>query len=162
VRVAILCPGPSLPKTWDGNADVTIAVNRAALLHAPDWFCAGDIETFQRIKVRPRVGYCGSDYALGMVGDELPTDLQRFGWKGLPLPNQDSECNFSAVAATAFAAHLGAKSVRMYGADMCGLHDFDGDPGTWRNDARWEKERAELAGVVAHINRLGVAFERVI
>ncbi len=163
MRVAILCPGPSLPKTWDGtDRALTIAVNKAALFCSPDWFCAGDPHTFQAYKIRPRVGICGSDYAINLMGDELPRDVRRVRWSALQLPNMTSECNYSAVAATALAAHIGATSIYMHGADMCGMSDYTGIDGPSRDTVRWDKERKELQSVIQYIQRLGITFERIL
>jgi hypothetical protein len=50
VRVAVCCPGPSLPRRWFGRIgyDCVYAVNRAMIIvPEADWLSAGDIAFFE-------------------------------------------------------------------------------------------------------------------
>jgi hypothetical protein len=178
-RVAILCPGPSLRRTWSDElrADyiVTIGVNHACGAFAVDWLCAADLPTvFAKLRRLPDSGVIAPlnviDALQSGAGAELwnegnppwdPTPwcskLGLHHWEHLDLANRDAPCNYSAVAALAYAVQFRAV-VDVYGADMRGTAGVDGIGGENRSDERWERERRDLAAVVA---RSGARVRRI-
>lgn len=148
-RVAILCPGPSLPSAWSGantgDYQHIIAVNRAAHLVQCDWWCALDASTFSLWgwpERPPRVGLCGGvAHMLGDAGQMVTSGLSL-----IACAAPDGCQGFSSLAAIGFAfEHLQAESVDLFGADMSGAADFAGEETGGRTAARWKDERAGLA-----------------
>lgn len=74
--------------------------------------------------------------------------------------------SFSATAALIVAAHLGGKTIDVYGADWTDEPDFDGksinlNPHE-RNEARWKTERQIWVAVVNYLATEGVEVNRKI
>lgn len=149
MKVAILCPGPSLARTWSRKPEYTliIAVNRAILHESCHWWSVGDWTTVQDIAGRPTNGIVSQDDTIRFIrggslisADRVPPQLLR--WSELPTPHPA----YSMVAALGLAAHLGAKDVDIYGDDKSGDKDWDGHmAGKNRGDERWARERTVLA-----------------
>jgi hypothetical protein len=178
-RIAILCPGPSLRRTWSdelrGSYITTIGVNHACGAFAVDWLCAADLPTvFAKLRRLPDTGVITPrnvhEAVFNGTGSELwnegnppwdPTPWRRrmsvAFWEHLDLANRDAPCNYSAVAALAYAVQFRAE-VDVYGADMRGTAGVDGIGGENRSDERWERERRDLAAVVA---RSGARVRRI-
>lgn len=149
MRAAILCPGPSLARTWTSGLayDVRIAVNRAILHETCHWWSVGDWTTAQDIAGRPTNGIVSQDDTIRFIrgGSLIPADRtppQLLKWSELPTPNPA----YSMIAALGLAAHLGATDVDIYGDDKSGEKDWDGHTaGKNRGDERWARERTVLA-----------------
>lgn len=161
-RIAILSSGPSLLKFDPSERfDLRIGVNRAATVHACDWWVAGDEQAIWRhtkdpdaerqglVIGRPGVFTLSPAWAAIMHGDKALFDSFRewFNWDSdraraiCPPPQWDQ---WSAGAAIILAAHCGATELHIFGMDMAGSVDFAGfnDPGGSRyNPPRWETER---------------------
>ena len=183
MHVAIVCPGPSLLRTWRPigrpRYDRIIAVNYAInYVDDIDWLVGCDLPLFcgcgatNAIRARlPRVGLVtasnvweaittgkGSEY----WNDNQPWDgsawarLQLVTWESLSLVNETAPCNYSVVAALGFAlACPGVQVVDVYGADMVARPGVDGIPGG-RSDERWAAERRDLRAVAARAPRVHV------
>lgn len=160
MHVTVLCPGPSLVRTFAGFGGLTIGVNRAAIAYGCDWWAALDSpliidgeqpsgsprlftsrETFDRL-VRNRSPWADR---MGAVADDLLPPEWRI---------------FTAPAALALAAYLGATRIDVYGADWTDAADFDGvTPTSDRSTARWAREIPIWAAVVEWLGVRGTRVE---
>lgn len=143
MRVAILSCGPSL-STYPGpdSYGIVIAVNRAILGHAAQWWSVGDDLTFGRYYPRlccaPLVWTHTETYRI-IIG--------RFGWiDGAKYKRDERDARWSMFSATAalWLAHiLGADECDCFGCDMAGELNWDGtpEPEARRTEQRWELER---------------------
>lgn len=165
IRVAILCPGPSLPSIWPPPADWqtydhSIAVNRAMDFQPagtkPDWWCCGDEETWAMFQHAgwPRrgiVGRCASVAA--------PAELAAHPVLGM-LPC--AAHNWTACMAVWWASsELRANRIDLFGADMAGAQDFRGQSCHGRSPDRWQAEAQILAELTAMLAGQGVVVARV-
>ncbi len=162
MRVAVVCPGPSLPHRWlswsADRYDLVVAVNRA-LLVVPDadWLSAGDPVLFTRLLpgVRPRVGVV----TMGTTVSEcsgLPAwaGLAWVSWSQIPLiakhHARGRPLNWSVQAALCHAHRLGAAAI-----------DCTGHAGEDRTPERWRREDEDLALTVQLLADAGVAVTRI-
>lgn len=141
-RVAVLCPGPSLPLFPDAIAhqlyDTLIGINRAAIYAPCDFWCCLDSWIFRQIsgvKGSPRKITRGS--AVRSRAPELQNedfiDADR-------LELRAPAGNFSATAAVGYAVeHLQAELIHVYGCDLAGTLDWD-----WFDDHGRPKEGCPL------------------
>src|SRR5580700_2882050 len=149
MKAAILSPGPSLPKTWQGGADVVIAVNRAALAHKCDYWACGDLPALQenvpKLTAKPHL----------FTAEVSLNDFRGQGgvWNGPITTFEDlfpylhpGDCGccwtfLTALAAIVLAASIGASEIDCYGYDWTGTADYDGvEAGANRSDDRWRDE----------------------
>lgn len=171
MRVALLCPGPSLAglDLDRDKYDCTIGVNRAALQEVVGWWVFLDWRVFMEYQppYRPRLlttRACATAVEKRskaeefhaherMVAEDLFDFLphHRVGWT-----------LYSATTALVFAAWLGAKQVDAYGADMHGTQDYDGHTSKTdnRTDKRWATERALWGLVCDELKRCGIKVKR--
>lgn len=167
MRVAVCCPGPSLPQTWkDGDAyDVVYAVNRALLVVRADWLSAGDICLFQTLLggARPLVG----TFTMVPTREMIKAD-KTWGridtWeesRGFIEHRAVRPINWSVQAALVHAADSGATSIDLYGADCTARHDCTGYEGENRNPERWAREEADLAATFGYLSGRGVCVSRI-
>jgi hypothetical protein len=154
MKIAVLCPGPSLAVSWGGGRqayDCRIAVNRAIMHHPCEWWSAGDWPMLQDVDGRPSVGICSQDDAVRLArgGSLIPQTRmpkQFVSWSELPQKNP----GYSMIAAIALAVHLGGVQIDVYGDDKHGAKDWDGQvAGKNRGDARWAKESLVMANTIA-------------
>jgi len=147
-------------------ADVTIAVNRAALRFSCDWWAALDYPTFARCSaevqgspalftagaVLARLKRCGSPWAerFGYTADRLTCSVR--DWTA-----------YTATAALVLAEDLGAVNVDVYGADWTDAPDYDGHrtDDYNRGENRWARERGIWDGVCEWMRGRGVSVERL-
>jgi hypothetical protein len=159
MKVAILCPGPSLAATWDHrftNYDIHIAVNRAILHHRCEWWSVGDWTLLQDVDGRPTIGICSMDDVVrlargGSLIPQMRTPERFVSWSELPHQYP----GYSMVAALALAVHLGGRDIHIYGDDKHGTKDWDGQTaGANRGDERWAKERQVMENVLAKLTAI--------
>lgn len=161
MTAAILCPGPSLANLQAlPPCDVSIAVNRAALRFACDWWAALDHPLFRAIDAQ----VMGSPLLLTRREDRkrhstragIDTETLE-AW----LPHMPTRWGlFSMTAAMVLAASLGAKRIDIYGCDWAiGAADFDGHQfeTNRRQEDRFALEREVYA---ATVNAIGVEVTR--
>ena len=166
MNIAVLCPGPSLAETWPGAPafDLTIGVNRAALIERVDVWAFMDREVFWRTEI---------DYSpLVLTTRTARQSLERRGHgerlrRGGVLDFEDLRDTYpladgplyTSVMAVHYAATLGR--VWVFGADMAGLSDFDGTVRETdrRGDSRWTREREILDRLVAAMPRRVVSVK---
>ncbi len=148
----LLCPGPSLALATVGPADMTIAVNRAAIAFASDawvcrdWVCGettppGGILHWQAEVIGSPVLVSGRDSIEAITRHGRP-------WRGRTCAIDDLMASwpgswtlYSATAALVYAASRGARRVHVWGADMSGTSDWDGrEAGRTRDADRWRRE----------------------
>jgi hypothetical protein len=152
MKVAILCPGPSLVETGKGleesSADLFLAVNLAITYWRPDWWVFGDRVALERtpiehrdadhlcvpLSIRPWIQRHNPGFDTSLCWESLRGD-----WPVLP----DLECNFSTIAALFLARRLGATHIELYGCDMAGTGGIGSDDSV-RTEARWIRERAHF------------------
>lgn len=135
-RIAILCPGRSLPFVWKNSMrtqyEHIIGVNEAAFAYIVDFACYGDIEgrpqNLNIIPIAPR------NQAYG----EMPQL-----WENLLLPRKPAEVNYSSVAALSFALINAPELVDLYGADMGGTTRMNGRPEV-EPASRWANELEDI------------------
>ena len=166
MRVAVCCPGPSLPTTWRGRtgSDLVYAVNRALLVIDADWLCAGDIAFFQNLlgDSRPRIGTftmrdnCDAFRKIGTWGvmeswEEAP---------GFIAHRAIRPVQWSMQAALIHASDKGALSIDLYGCDMRDRTDCTGYDGENRNPERWAREAEDLKATLIYLQGRGVAVTR--
>ena len=144
MSAAVLCPGPSLPRLWPGQAQhvaCVIAVNRAALMFEHDWLMMMDnnpIAVDIVARSAPRVGYLFPPHvaclAWGKSG--VTRDPRTF----LPTRSQMRPIRLSGPSAM-FAAHgLGHTDIHIFGNDMRGDTYADGFPVNNDTAVRWSCE----------------------
>lgn len=162
-RVAVLCPGPSLPKTWRGQPyDAVVAVNRAAD-RGCDWLAAYDWQPIVGNMRHARQGIvtlAGQVKQLSGTGDLQILDVADVLPKGLRYVSM----TFSKLGAMALAGWLGADTVDVYGDDMHGGRYFDGEEcasGGGKNGwMRWARESELTAMTEAHLKAEGLCIRR--
>jgi hypothetical protein len=155
VRIAILCPGPSLKVTWSwrkGTYDLIIGVNAAVEFWPCDWWCVGDWEALTWYKRSPNIGICSIRDALRHVREK--TIALKFPWESLQMISWEDLAihqRFSSIMALGLANTLGATRVDYFGDDKAGNTDYTGQIDPLRSTAgpagndRWGDERAQLA-----------------
>ena len=169
---AIVCPGQSMMVTWPTAAghELVMAVNAAGKMMPHDWLCAGDKSWFRGLlgdSGRPALGILTSPDAIADAREWMP-----FGpilaWDAVPLIGEHARrgrpINWSIQSAMCHAAHLGAKTVRIYGADgarSTSTVDASGYAGEDRTADRWEREENDLAFTTALLGEHGVTVERI-
>lgn len=164
MSIAILCPGPSLQKTWmahgfrhEGKYSLILAVNRAALVQRPHWWVAGDWAYLKNTPARPLLGFCTTREVIGAIqrGVDEPTSVSQIipidrwhaggkemiAWEDLPFQR-----SYSTVAAIGLAIYLRKRvrtfdqDIHIFGDDKSGEADFDGRIGENRGENRWQEE----------------------
>lgn len=160
MQAAILCPGPSLSRLVSVPAcDVSIAVNRAAMRFACDWWAVLDAPLItaigERIQGRPSLFTRRENKRIGPVSFE---DVY-------PFPNAASSY-FTLPGAIALAVHLGATSIDIYGCDWAIGQDGIGDragiaadhsPARFAREVQhFEQVKAWAAGKGIEVNRHGL------
>ena len=166
MRAAILCPGPSLLRSFNADLrpqfDLMVGVNAAAQEFPCDWWVALDSVAFMRyppIGLPNVVVFRGvlNELNAGETGDRFRRHSyidheQLIRETGIP-----SHCRrFTVCLALALAVREGATSVTMFGHDMAGSDDHRGRTCKGRNPKRWANERPLWAEAVAWARGKGV------
>lgn len=159
MRVALLCCGPSLGRTWPparNRYDAVIAVNRAALLGCDYWACL-DSPMLRRfddlVPAKPR---------LLTRAEYRPRFSSRAGWtveqlaERCPVPKF---ADYSATAGLVLAGHIGATAVDVFGADW--TPEPPAPFAENRSAERFAREREIWDAVVKWLGERGVTVERV-
>lgn len=166
MNAAIICPGPSVSKTFDDDfAGLRIAVNRAALWYASDVWAANDFplicEISDDVKGNPRL-WCNHDTVTSLLrrGNCWGKGATAFSSLVYPVPAWHL---YTAPAALVVAAFLGADRIEVFGADWTSEPDADGKtpPSCRRTEGRWRQERSIWEGIVACLKERGVRVERI-
>lgn len=162
---AVLCPGPSLVRTWPQPADVVLAVNRAAIAFPSDYWVALDYPlirehtpigspalvtqqaTFDSLAQRKQ-----NPKTVVLVESLFDFYPRKMGWTRL---------TFSV--AVVFAAYLGATAINVYGADWTSEPDFDGVQleSNQRHADRWVKEKALWDCLAYWLKQNDIALTRI-
>jgi len=155
MTAAILCPGPSLAALESiPVCDVSIAVNRAALRFACDWWAALDAP-FIRTH-RP----LGKPFLFTRRENRIEAAV--YFEDVYPFPNAAGSY-FTLPGALSLAAHLGATRIDVYGCDWAvGQPDFDGgQPDDANRTAdRFRREREHFGRMQDWLNRQGIEVTR--
>lgn len=147
MNVAVLCPGPSLPRFWRDNTGyaIVIGVNTAGWRYAVDWLAFSDRHVLEGLTTMPRLGFITN------AGHDLPQDKLRLD---LPLQGelepelaalaarQDmTACAWTFPNALAVANQLaGDSEVHVFGFDCAEVPaDFAGQEGE-HGAMRWALE----------------------
>lgn len=175
MRVAVCCPGPSLPIRWPGRAgyDLVYAVNRALIpVSDADWLSAGDPPLFTGLLpdgCRPRTGVVSMETTIDQVAD-IPgwAGLTWVGWRSIPLLDahkpRGRPISWSVQVALCHAAQLGAVHIDLFGADGAAsgtAFDCTGYVGEDRTPERWRREALDLDLTVALLAERSVAVHRI-
>lgn len=180
MNAAILCPGPSVqnyPLNGDLRVsemsptkprpyDVIVGVNRAASLHACDFWCLLDHYTYDLLPVigKPTI-VCHASIYNSMVR-EFPAANSHVH---LALENIDENfqiCNWrtwSASLAIVVAFTQGVDLIECYGMDWVGTSDWDGFSQTQqrRSAKRWLAERKLFGQIRDWLGARGCTVRRV-
>lgn len=161
MRIALLCPGPSLPRTFDPAAgyDVTVGVNRAILCHPCDWFASFDASTVKTLAVpTDKVFTRAHCFPAGCDGVALETVIGDY-----PAVRLWEAGMFSACGALLLCSWLGADVIDVYGTDWTPGPDFDGkaSPGDWRVAERWRRETRVWDKIAGVLQSQGVSVKRI-
>ena len=153
MRIALLCPGPSLARTFPacaGGYDLVLAVNHAVLIARADWWVFADWTLFTQCDpdYAPRV-FTTTSAVRGIERCSLETRFKRhcepllFEDRWPEYPGELGWTLWSACAGLVLGAHLGATYIDVYGADWTCEPDWDGTQlvGNNRGDIRWRQER---------------------
>lgn len=166
--VAILCPGPSLLKTFnDAMAyDIRIGVNRAAEAFRCDYWAALDVfsPTISSPLGSPFWFCCPENYRTCTEADPSLLRMPHYSDERITLPKSLNWNWYTYPAALALAYDLGATIIDVYGNDASGVVCFDGKafPSQHRTDARWKREASAVELVVSYIQSKGIEFKRVL
>jgi hypothetical protein len=148
MRVALLCPGPSLA-AYPGRSgfDLVLGVNRAAIAHGCDVWVACDVpcvrQHMEAVQGMPLL-------LTGMESSgTLDTDHPRYRGPITDIRPLLTFCDpgwswqsFSASCAFVYAVAQGATRIDLWGADWSGTADHDGaEAGQNRSPERWQWER---------------------
>lgn len=165
MHVTVLCPGPSLVRSFTGFDGLTIGVNRAAIAYGCDWWAALD----SPLILDPACTPAGSPslFTSRETAARLARNLRHWAYGATVaedvFPGESLPGNwtlFTAPAALILAAHLGATRIDVYGADWTDAADFDGvRPTSDRSPVRWAREIPIWAAVVEWLGVRGTRVE---
>lgn len=167
MNAAILCPGPSLLRTYDPAAvyGLRIAVNRASLMVPCDWLAALDhplIRDELADKLRPRPKLLTNNEGRRHFPDwEGVTTEQLFGYC---QPVGIGWSTYTKTAAILFAAYKGATRIDVYGDDQTNAPDADGYAAkeNRRDEERWHAERTICNKLDAWLRERAVRVYRIL
>lgn len=165
MKAALLCPGPSLAKTFDpGFSGLRVGVNYAAVGYPCDVWAAPDYPMVRdnHAKVLGTPKWLTRRQTAIDIGkrvrftDVVHTEDLSCPWKPFTLK--------TATCAMVLLATLGATDVKVYGADWKpDAPDFDGvQRGEDRSAERFRVEREIWEKVVEWMNGKGITVERII
>lgn len=171
-KTAILCPGPSLPKTWNHGRhfdyEHVIAVKRAILHTMCEWWVSGDWMCYTECDAEPLKGYCSTlEVTRGLENGSIVPKKKPFdpivyvSWEDLPFHR-----GYSTIAAVGLSLYLaqthGASlEVDIYGDDKSGDKDFDGHLGDNRNENRWAEEVAFMKDAIDFVSARGMTVRHI-
>lgn len=172
LRVAILCPGPSLRETWPEGGrldgfDLVLAVNNAAEWAPCEWWVSNDAHPLKTYQGKPSVGICTNGAnAETLTGDRsyLPPAVTHEDLDALKvvashrLTHEKAPriAGWSTCSAIILAARLGARYVALYGDDKQGNAYHDGLINKGSKPSRWERETKNQSTLVRTLGASGV------
>lgn len=168
MNAIILCPGPSLPKTYAGQgADLLVGVNRAAVAFPVGVWCAMDYPLVQQAMADVQ----GTPLLVTSATGFDTLSQHKTPWRGqaeTPTEKMMNYCQhamqwcmFSATTALIYCGWKGAKRIDIYGADMIGTADWDGkEAGKNRREERWRCERQIWNNNANWLRERGITVER--
>jgi len=161
-KVAILCPGPSLRRSWpsSGGYLATIAVNRAIRsVGGADWLVAWDADPVKEHATSARVGVLTSSKYIAHVDSSKARITEAM----MPHAVKHLASSFSKLGALVLAAWLGAEEVHIYGDDMQGGSYCDGETVIRGDAARWTREATLGSGVAKWMQKVrGIPCSKVL
>lgn len=172
MKVAVCCPGPSLPTTWMGRHpyDAVWAVNRALIVVDADWLSAGDPPIFDGLlppEAKPRLGVITMKDTLVRFKPMWP-DLLWHSWEEYGLMDEHAAfgrpLSWSVQAALCHAFALGAKRIDLFGCDgvrSTTTIDCTGYAGEDRSQDRWQREALDLGTTYGILGACGVTFNHI-
>ena len=180
MNAAVLCPGPSVqryPINGDLRVsefspeprpyDLIVGVNRAATLHACDFWCLLDHYTFALdppVIGTPTIVCHAAIY--NAMAREFP-EAKNHKHLSLENINEDFQTcnwrNWSASLGIMVAVINGANVVECYGMDWCGTDDWDGfnHEKHRRGTKRWASERKLFQQMTDWLAERGCVLRRV-
>ncbi len=175
MKVAVCCPGPSLPRRWAGRAgfDRVYAVNRAMIaVPDADWLSAADVQFYQNLlpdTARPRQGVLTGDDVVGLVRSLASwSGRQVVGWGTVDLIAEHARRGralaWSVQAALCHAGEAGATAIDLIGCDGAAggtRIDCTGYAGESRGPDRWAREEIDLALTIALLAERGIHVHRI-
>lgn len=150
--IAVLCPGPSLPKHWEqcDPADYSeiVAVNTAGHVYVCDWLAFADWHIIRPIEAKqippPCIGcLCKPGMAVvrGLRYEDLSQSFPKLGIIPTIPQDPDPKCGYTFANTLAWLQHRTNRSpLHVFGFDCSPqLKDFTGQLGDHSNN-RWLKE----------------------
>jgi len=173
MRIAVLCPGPSLRETFrphqSGGYATLIGVNRVAKWFGLGYWVALDHDLFDHVRPigAPTWVVCGYERSLAIAKHPALAELTWFKKQDVQFLARPPVCpvnwsTWSETTAIVLAAQLGATEIDTYGNDWTGTADCDGWEGAQnRKDERWQRTRTVFEGLVPILAERGVTLRRV-
>ncbi len=175
-HIAIISNGPSAQLFSERHAfDLIIGVNKVVQQYRCDWWCFYDAKTFADIEPVGHPYLAMNHLVPQAITDLCPQAIEKFKTAAgrtlffdtdICIPDwpidADKWCCYSGLAALGIAYHLGAKTITVFGADMCGVLDCTGFEFKPRTIERWQRERELWNMLVDRISRTGVHVARVV
>ena len=170
-KIAVCCPGPSLPDFHLVTADwwSVVAVNRAVLgVPATHWvFLDAHIGCTTLRDAQPKLpdDYCPDIICRPACYEEVSRRWTGFRDKFTHIDlrqftrdNCGDYWTFSATSALKWAQCQEPNEIHLFGMDMVGKEDWDGTilATNERSEARWERERAMVSALIAETRALGI------
>ncbi len=166
----VLCPGPSLAAAISalkgcGSDALFIGVNRAVEAVECDYWAAIDWKTIDEGKPKGKPEIITIETArqrLSIKGVEVARAYQTKARQAHMPPTETGWLNYSMLLAIAAAYDMGCTEIRLYGADMQGVEDWDGHQvgRVTRTPERWAKEQAQFGKLVEWLNARSIAVIR--
>lgn len=171
---SVLCPGPSLPQTFDAArpCGLIVGVNRAVTAYRCDAWAALDdrvlIEYWQERRGEPLI--VTRQPSVVKLAEHL---------RDVPPPHKTVESMlaiykaswsiWSMTVGVMYAIVSGADLVRVHGADFNGILDFDGHKYPWRYDtpeqtrtpAKWQQQQDALIQIADYAKAVGSRVEHI-
>lgn len=145
MKIAILCPGPSLANYAGTDADLIMGINRVALSFKCDVWAANDYPVIRKMyeKVIGVPAILSRRQTLLDIKHRLDKFEKLISVDDIPeRPQVKWWWQKTMTCAMAFACSQGAKLVEIHGCDWAGTKDWDGTEfGEDRTDKRWHDER---------------------
>ena len=169
-KACVLCPGPSLTRTFSedmaGEYDLVLGVNRVAQMFECDFWVVLDAYTFGMTEVRgcPVIVTGAKQYETMCVGYPDAQKHEHLDHKKIKVPIMEVPWRSKGLLTAVIVAYSkGAKVIDCYGVDLKGTADFDGKTfdRQMRSANRWRKERKKLARLTRALARLGTVVTRV-
>jgi len=164
----VLCPGPSLAAAismLQGSSLDTLflGVNRAVEAIECQYWVAIDWKTIDEGHPIGSPEIITIETARQKLAKPVSRAYRTKANRPDMPPEKTGWLNYSSLLAIASAYDLGCKEINVYGADMSGLKDWDGNQNgrVCRTEKRWIKERKQFDSLCGWLAGKGVKVTRI-